>query len=78
MLRWQGWVLESQGITDDWVAARDWVCPDGTVDIDFMDEHFGKSVVTTVDTSRCAVTDVNAQVAPLCKHTHHRQQHTCD
>jgi hypothetical protein len=46
-------LLLLQGVTDGWAAQRDWVLPDGGVNMDFLARSFGDSNVMATDTSRC-------------------------
>lgn len=42
-----------QGVAVDWRATRDWVLPDGGIDLDFLQRRFGAATVTVTDTARC-------------------------
>ena len=54
-----------QGATEWWPAARDWVLPDGAVNVDFLEERFGDSIVTVVDTARRAAANARMMLALL-------------
>lgn len=42
----------SQGATEGWAAARDWVLPCGGVDLGWLQQRFGAAVVPVTDTAR--------------------------
>ncbi len=54
-----------QGVTEGWPAARDWVLPDGAVNVDFLEERFGDSIVTALDTARQAAANAGIVLAML-------------
>jgi hypothetical protein len=39
-------------ITEGWKASNDWVTESGEIDLDFLDQRFGSSVVRVSDTAR--------------------------
>lgn len=41
-----------KGVTQGWRSAQDWVTPDGGVDLNFLQQHFGSATVTVTDTDR--------------------------
>ncbi|GAB4822997.1 hypothetical protein N2152v2_010043 [Parachlorella kessleri] len=41
-----------EGTTEGWLACREWVCPDGSPDLDFLEQRFGSSKVRATDTAR--------------------------
>lgn len=43
----------AQGLAEDWRACKEWVRPDGSPDLAFMQRHFGDAVIWATDTSRC-------------------------
>ncbi|KAK9803323.1 hypothetical protein WJX73_002391 [Symbiochloris irregularis] len=40
-----------QGLTEDWRACKEWVRPDGSPDLAFMQRNFGDAVIWATDTS---------------------------
>ena len=42
-----------QGLTHNWLSAKDWVAAENEVNIDFLAENFGEAQVTVSDTTRC-------------------------
>lgn len=46
-----------QGACEGWAAARDWVLPDGGVDLDFLEQRFRGALVTATDSARWGVLD---------------------
>lgn len=41
-----------QGAADGWRARQEWVRPDGSLDLDFLQANFGDARVTATDTAR--------------------------
>ena len=46
-------LLLLQGAAEGWRAVRDWVAPGGSLNLNFLEDHFGGAQVTATDASRC-------------------------
>ena len=54
------WGPSEQGATEGWAAAQDWRAPDGSVDLDFLEQRFGNAQVLVTDTARRVLSQAGA------------------